>query len=191
MSSVLWAWSDVVGLVWSQVRRWAQPLTSHITKHMLPRMLALQTQTLTNPPTDIQRPILVTVHLAGEQTGKTITTSSKVTYWDTWLDQTSADVHSPYPVHMTKDRLAFLLPLLWIFKNPQRKMSDDKLLKVSIRDKACKNLLNYNDSFCGLSLSTEDECKYLRWSFTPHPVWPNRTESSLWYFFHAVGKNQA
>lgn len=47
----------------------------------------LQTLTLTNLPTDVQPPILVTVHLVGEQTGKTITILSKVTFWDDWIRQ--------------------------------------------------------------------------------------------------------
>lgn len=52
-------------------------MTSHIRKYMLSKMLELQTLNLTNLPTDIQPPLLVTVHLVGEQTGKTISMSSR------------------------------------------------------------------------------------------------------------------
>lgn len=81
---------DVTGISWSQVMRWIYPVSPHMTKAPV-----LQTVTLTNLPADIKPPVLVTVHLVREQTGKTITVLSKVTIWDTWLDQKSGGPRSP------------------------------------------------------------------------------------------------
>ena len=52
----------------------------HYKINVIRKARQCQTMTLTNLPTDIQPPILVAVHLAGEQTGKTITVLYKVIF---------------------------------------------------------------------------------------------------------------
>lgn len=132
------SWHDWFCLKSGEKMDWASDLPHHKILYVLPKeTLTLQThthsQTVTDLPTDIQLPILVTVHLFEEQTGKAITKSSKVTYLDTWLDQKNGD-----GTPQTLFTWALLLWLISFFQIP----GNDGSVPNAKNDRVCKILLN-------------------------------------------------
>lgn len=75
--------SPVTSLVLSEVSwgDWPSQWPPTWNKTCCQKPLEAQTLTLTNPLADVRPPVLVTVHLVREQTGKTITVVSKVAFW--------------------------------------------------------------------------------------------------------------